>query len=88
MQTRVIQDPTGASDPTQMQVTRSEEVSAGNRIKVTAILYQFRGRYGFITENTRPDYGASTAAQIATGAYIVDESTMEFSDGTGPYLLF
>lgn len=88
MQTRVVQDVTGLSDPTQMQVTQSEEVSPGNRLNVVVQTYRYAGRYGYITENTRPDYASSSSAQKAKGIYIVDGSTLEFGDGTGPYLMF
>lgn len=87
-QTRVVQDATGASSPTQMQVTRTKEIDPGHIVEVTAETYQYRGRYGFITENTRPDYAASSVAQKAKGTYIVDETTLEFGDGTGPYVIF
>ena len=88
LQTRVLQDETGASLAQQMQVTSVEETDPGHRIKVTAQSYQFIGRFGFIAENGRSDYDASTATEIAEGTYIVDETTLEFPDGTGPYLIF
>jgi len=86
--TRVVQDVTGASSPTQMQVTKTQEIDPGHIVEVTAETYQFRGRFGFITENGRPDYDASSVAQKINGAYIVDEATLEFGDGTGPYVIF
>lgn len=86
--TRVVQDVTGASAPKQMQVTKTKEIDPGHIVEVTAETYQFRGRFGFITENGRPDYSASTVAQKAKGTYIVDEATLEFGDGTGPYVIF
>lgn len=86
--TRVLQDETGASNPTQMQVTKSHEVSPGHRIEITAQTYQFRGRYGFITENARGDYAASSASEQEQGTYIVDEGTLVFGDGSAPYVMF
>lgn len=88
MTTRVVQDETGASNATQMQVTKSEEVQPGHRIEITAQTYQFRGRYGFITENARNDYASSSASEQANGTYIVDEGTLVFGDGSGPYVMF
>lgn len=86
--TRVIQDEVGSSDNVQMQVTSIEEVESGNRLAVTAETYRFTGRYGFITENSRADYASSSASEQALGTYIVDDGTLVFGDGTGPYLMF
>jgi hypothetical protein len=83
-----LQDTFGVSAPTEMRVTQVEEVNPGTRLKLVAETYQFAGRYGFITENGRGDYGTATEAEKATGTYIVDESTLLFPDGTGPYLIF
>lgn len=85
---RVNQDATGRSDPTQMQITSIEEVIPGSTLKVTAKSHYLSGRYGYVTENSRPDYAASTAEEKAKGTYIVDGTTMVFSDGTGPYVMF
>lgn len=86
--TRAMQDETGQNRAMDMQVTAAEETDPGNRLRITAQSYEFTGRYGFITENARPDYDASSAAQIEKGTYIVDESTLLFPDGTGPYVIF
>ena len=88
VQSRLIQDETGNALPTQMQVTSVEEAVGGHRFKAKAQDYQFDGRYGFIAENSRPDYDASTDTQKTKGTYFVDENTLQFSDGTGPYLFF
>lgn len=85
---RVIQDDTGNSLPTQMQVTSVEEAVPGHTLRATAQSYQFAGRYGFITENSRSNYAASTDAEKEKGTYIIDEGTLLFGDGTGPYLMF
>jgi len=85
---RVISDDTGNSLPSQMQVTSVEEIVASHRLRATAETYQFDGRYGFITENSRSDYAASTDDEKAKGTYIVDEGTLVFGDGSGPYLMF
>lgn len=85
-----IQDVFGASSPTEMQVTSVDEIDPGHRLKVIAESYQFRGRYGFITENSRADYddAGTTDFQRRVGTYIVDEATLLFPDGTGPYQIF
>lgn len=88
IQTRLLQDETGNNLPTQMQITSVEEIVPGHRLKAKAQSYQFAGRYGFFTENSRPDYDASTDDQRAKGTYFVDGGTLEFSDGTGPYRFF
>jgi len=86
--TRVKQSVTGANEPAELQVTSVNEVSPGNRIQVVAETYQFTGRYGFITENARGTYAAATDFEKSVGTYIVDESTLLFPDGTGPYVIF
>ena len=43
------------------------------------------GRFGYITPDTYPVYGSATAAEKAAGSWIVDEGTLLFPDGTGPY---
>lgn len=86
--TRALQDATGASVATQMQVISVEEHQPGHALRVTAITSSLLGRYGLITGNSRPDYSGSTAEQIAKGTYIVNSGTLLFSDGTGPYVTF
>lgn len=88
IQSRLLQDETGNSLPSQMQITSIEEVTAGHKLRAKAQTYQYDKRYGFFTENSRPDYGGSTDAQRDQGSYFVDGVTLEFSDGTGPYLFF
>lgn len=85
---RLLVDDTGNALKTQMQVTSVEEIIPNHRLQATAQSYQFDRRYGFITENTRPDYSASTDAQREQGTYIVDGSTLAFPDGSGPYVMF
>lgn len=88
IQSRLLQDETGNILPSQMQITSVEEVVPGHKLKAKAQTYQYDERYGFFTENSRPDYDASTDEQRAQGTYFVDGGTLEFSDGTGPYLFF
>lgn len=47
--------------------------------------FQFDWNYGVITENTRPNYNASTEAQKTKGTYIVGPS-LKFADGRDAYL--
>ena len=86
--TRALQDETGNSIATQMQVSSVEEKLPGHRLTIKAEEWDFAGRYGFVTEGARNDYAASTAAEQAKGTYIVDAGTLQFGDGTGPYLMF
>lgn len=85
--TRMLQDDTGNSVATAMQVTAVDEIRPGHALKVTAQTFTFAGRYGYITENSRGDYAASSASEKAAGTYIVG-GTLLFGDGTGPYLMF
>lgn len=88
MQSRVLVDDVGLSLPTNMKVLSSHETAPGARVKVRAQTSDFSGRYGFITGNSRGDYSASSAAEQLLGTYIVDETALEFPDGSGPYLFF
>lgn len=47
--------------------------------------FQFDWDYGSITENSRPNYNASTEAQKVKGVYMVGPS-LKFSDGRNAYL--
>lgn len=86
VQSRVIAEPTGRIHPQLMQVIKRDDIMPGVTLKVTAQKFQFDQRYAFITENTRPSYSASNAAQRARGAYFVNNSTLVFGDGTSPYV--
>jgi hypothetical protein len=86
--TRAMQNELGQSLATEMQITAIDEFKPGHALRVTAQSHQFTGRYGYITENARLDYDASTADQRNEGTYIVDGTSPTFSDGTGPYLIF
>jgi len=69
-----------------MQVIRRVDARNGLALKVKAQKYQFDQRYGYVTEDTRPVYSASSAAQQARGAYFVDDLTLVFGDGSSPYV--
>lgn len=88
VQTQVLVDDTGKDTDTQMQITSIKDVVAGHTVEVVAQSYEFLNRYGFITENSRGDYTVATDAEKASGTYFVDETTLEFGDGTGPYVFF
>ncbi len=88
VQSRLLVDETGNSLPSQMQITSIEEMVPGHKLRAKAQTYQFLKRYGFFTENSRPVYGSSTDAQKAQGTYFVDEVTLQFPDGTEPYVFF
>ena len=84
--THAVQDNIGQSLPTQMQITSVEEHAPGHALRVTAQSHQFRARVGYVTENSRPDYNASTPEQREQGCYLVDANNPVFPDGTPPYL--
>ncbi len=86
VQSYLFQDATGLASPQLMQVNYAEEKE--DRISFKAETYTFRGRYCFITDNARGDYGAASDAEKAKGTYIVDSTTLMFADGTGPYVMF
>ena len=81
---RVIADESGKSYPALMQVIRRDDIKNGHSLKVKAQKFQFDQRYGYVTEDTRPVYSSSSAAQKARGAYFVNDLTLVFGDNTGP----
>lgn len=86
--TRLITDETGATEAQQMQVLQREELVPGTRFRIEAQTFPQSARFGFIMANGSADYGSATASEIARGCYIVDHSTLVFTDGTGPYVIF
>lgn len=85
--TRAVQAFDGSLDQRQYQVIKSQRKN-NNRVNVTFESYQFVGKFGFITENNRPDYSNSTPEQLERGTYFVDGTTLQFPDGSAPYVLF
>lgn len=85
--TRLIQFDDGAPMAARMQIIKAQKMQ-GERVEAVFQSYEFDGRFGVITENSRPDYGASSEAEIEVGSYFVDGSTEEFPDGTGPFVFF
>jgi len=87
VQSRADTDVRGFSSYNLTQVTKKTESKSGHEITVTAQAFQYDGRFGYVTANTYPEYDSATPTQIANGAFMVDEGTLLFSDGTGPYVL-
>lgn len=85
LESYISTDETGNLQPQLAQVTIREDDVPGHRVKLTLHKFQFDKRYGFITENDRPVYTSSSDAQKLRGAYFVDETSLEFGDGSGPY---
>lgn len=85
MDSRIAQDDTGLNELQLMQVISIKRTQGGEELEVIAQSYQFDQNYGYIVENTRPVYTASTDAQKARGAYFADDVTLEMSDGSPPY---
>lgn len=82
---RQIVDATGKPVPTLMQVISRSEPEPGHEIELVAQSYQFLGRYGYATANTQGSYATATAAERAAGCFAVDDTTLTFPDGSGPY---
>lgn len=80
-----VTDDTGKAIEKVTQVFYREDDFPNGTITLKLQSFQFDGRYGYITENSRPSYTASTTAQRNRGAYFVGPS-LTFSDGKGPYL--
>lgn len=87
VQSRVIQDALGRNLPTLCQINRAPE--SGDRIDMRAESYAIEGRFGFWLDDPTDDYDApADDADIAFGAYWMDDGIGTFPDGTGPYLYF
>lgn len=87
IRSNIVPSDTGELQRFLSQVIMREDVIEGHRVKLTLQRFSFDKKYAFITENTRPVYSLSSDAQKARGAYFVDESTLLFGDGAGPYLI-
>lgn len=85
VKSRAVTDGIGKPTETLMQVVGRSEPDPGHEVRIMARSFQYKGRYGYCTEDTRPTYSASTDAQKARGEYAVDDLTMTFPDGTEPY---
>ena len=82
----LIADEAGFPVEESMQIRMVERTPS--QIQFEAETFGFDERYGFITENSRPSYGASSPAQIALGTYIAAGPDAPFPDGATPYLMF
>jgi len=85
LESYIATDASGNLQPQLAQVIMREDDIPGHRVNLTLQKFQFDKRYGYITENARPVYAGSSAAQRARGAYFVDDTTLAFGDGSGPY---
>jgi hypothetical protein len=81
----LIQDVTGDAAPALMQVISRAPSGPGGRVEYVLQAYQFTARYGFATQNARPSYLASTAAERARGFYACDPATLKMSNNDEPY---
>ncbi len=85
LDTREVRSPTGQMVEQFIQIAAREEKVAGHRVQLTGQAYSFgKKRLGYITENTRPDYAASSEEQRGRGFYISD-NTGKMSDGSDGY---
>lgn len=85
LDTREVRSPTGQAAEQFIQIAAREEKVAGHRVQLTGQAYSFgKKRFGYITENTRPDYAASSEEQRARGFYISDNAG-KMSDGSDGY---
>jgi hypothetical protein len=82
----LLQDATGANLPEQMQLKYLEKKDG--RLSFKAETYRFTGRYGLVAPSSTADYSAATAARKLLGTWAVSASTLQFPDGTGPYVAY
>jgi len=82
-----ITDETGAPFRRRYQVIEAEEIDPGHRMRYTVqrSFFSVDARYGGFMRNDAPVYAYASDEDKAIGAYFVDEATLLFPDGTGPY---
>lgn len=80
-------DFTGLAETIPLQVSRIYEPISGHEIELLCQLFEFSAKFGYIMEDTANDWGSATPDELANGAYIVDENTLTFPDGSGPYVI-
>jgi len=85
LETDDLASPVGEVTTRLMQVIGRSEPTPYHTVEVELQRFEFTGRFGYITPNTYPVYGTATDAEKEAGAWAVDEGTLLFSDGTGPY---
>lgn len=82
---RVAQDETGNNINKLMQAIMIKRSKPKHEMTITAQIYQFDQRYGFIAENTRASYNSSTDAQRDRGVYFANSGTVKMNNGDAPY---
>lgn len=82
-----ITDETGAPFRRRYQVIEAEEIDPGHRMRYTVqrSFFSVDARYGGFMRDDAPVYAYASDEDKAIGAYFVDEATLLFPDGTGPY---
>lgn len=85
LETDDLASPVGEVTTRLMQVIGRSEPLPYHTVQVELQRFEFSGRFGFITPDTYPVYGSATDAEKESGAFIVDETTLLFPDGTRPY---
>lgn len=85
LQTEDMASPVGEVTTRLMQVIGRSEPTPYHTVEVELQRFEFSGRFGYVTPDTYPVYGSASIAQKEAGGWIVDESTLLFPDGTGPY---
>lgn len=84
LDSHVATDLTGLPDGRLTQVFYRADDKAGSTITAKLQRFLYDSRFGYITENSRPNYNSSSEAQKLRGAYFVGPS-LTFADGRGPY---
>ena len=85
IETSQIQDETGASNPTNFQITEVKPMMEGDVLKCKALISSFKGRYGFIAPNGLGDYSSESQANKDAYAFIGEAGGANFGDGEPPY---
>ncbi len=83
---RQLPDPLGAISPVLFQITSAQDPANGTTFNYQAMLSNFFGRYGYITPDDAPDYGAATPDELKVYFYITDNAGKN-ADGTDGTLL-
>lgn len=88
--TRALQDDTGLSLPTQVQITSVEEHAPGHALTVKAVTFAFEGRFVYFLDSglAASDYDSAAQADKDFGFYFFDTTQPDFGDGTGGYEFF
>lgn len=82
--TKHIQDFTGANLETTFQVTKITEKEVGSTLKIEGLSSSFSGRYWFISPDGIPDYSSANEDQKRSYAFICYDSGV-FLDGEEAY---